>query len=112
MTDTLRDARQPEPARRDNAAPGYSGTGLSAYTLDSARHEPTPKMASRPDRVRGRQHTLPELIVETRARIRHVQAELRIEDDKDRRQKLEASLDIKLGFLAKLREEQEASRAP
>ena len=105
----MRAARQIETSRqRENAEPGYFSDGLSMHSHRSAQGVATPKMASRPYRVQGREHTLPELIEETRARIRHVQAELRITDDKERRRKLEASLDIKLVFLAKLKSEQAA----
>src|SRR5438477_7190285 len=103
-------ARQVETSqRRENAAPGYFGDGLSLYSHRSAHSTPTPKMASRPYRVHGREHTLPELIEETRARVRHVQAELRIEDNAARRRKLAENLEIKLMFLARLKSEQAAS---
>src|SRR5438876_9317005 len=99
----MRAARQIETARqRENAEPGYFSDGLSMHSHRSAQGAQSPKMASKPYRIVGRKHTLPELIEETRARIRHVQAELRVTDDKERRRKLEASLDIKLMFLARL----------
>jgi hypothetical protein len=88
-------------------AGGYCGTGMSKFSRIVAHREPTPRMASRPTRIHGRSHTLPELIEETRARIRHTQAELRITDDSDRRRKLAEKLEIKLTFLARLKEEKE-----
>jgi hypothetical protein len=86
-------------------APGYAVNGLSLYSRESAHRVPTPKMASRPDRVRGPRHTLLELIAETEARIAHVRADLRVEDSEARRVRLSASLEIKLKFLDKLRHE-------
>jgi hypothetical protein len=102
----VRATRQIEVAKaRENAAPGYHSSGMSEFSRNAGSGIRTPAMASRPRRVVGRPHTLPELIEKTRAEIRHLQAELRITDHQARRRKIGLNIDIKLQFLARLKSE-------
>jgi hypothetical protein len=88
-----------------NAADGYSGDGLSVYTREVARREPTPRMQSRSSikRIKGRSHTLPELIASVAESLAHLRGQLHAEDDKARRERLQHNIQIKLAFLDKLK---------
>jgi hypothetical protein len=95
------------PAEVASHANGYSGNGLSIYTRAIAH--PEPAFANQPRRLRGAgvERTLSEKITYERARLRHAEAQLRIEDDPERRAKLEKSIDIKAAIIARLRREQQ-----
>lgn len=83
---------------------GYSGSGESIFSRHAAHGEPRLQSAG-PAKFNGR-HTLSQLIAEVAGRLRHMEAQLRIEDSAERRQRLEHQIDIKAQFLARLRYEQ------
>ncbi len=95
--------RKPPIVEVAERAPGYTANGESQFSRQAAHS--VPKMASRPYRVKGRPHTLAELIVRTEADLRFLHCDLRLEDDKARRAKIAKNLEIKRQFLEKLRSE-------
>lgn len=93
----------------DPPATGYSASGESKFSRSAAHGGPMPRMAGRiaPHRIaKGRELSLPEKILETRAGVAWLEAQLRIEESAVRRAKLTKNLEIKSGYLAKLRAQQ------
>ncbi len=92
--------------RRDSTAerlataqtPGYAKNGLSLFSRIAARREPSLKNATH------RGHGLIEF---ERGRLRHLEAQLLIEDNPERRAKIEKNIDIKSEFIMRLQRENE-----
>jgi hypothetical protein len=100
--------RGPSPETAERTA-GYAKSGLSIYTRAIA-HGPQPQLSSGRHQPRisgGRERTLSEKIEYERQRLLHAEAQLRIEDNAERRAKLETSIDIKAAYLARLIAEQQ-----
>jgi hypothetical protein len=81
---------------------GYTNNATSEHTRRVA-HGAAPKFESRPQKIKGRPHTLPELIVAQTAALAHLNGQLRTESDSNRRQRLQRNTTIKSRFLEKLR---------
>jgi hypothetical protein len=93
------------PAEIASHASGYAGSGLSIYTRAIAHREP--QLRSGPPKLKGAgERTLSQKIGYERGRLRHAEAQLRIEDDPERRAKLEASIDIKAELIVRWTAEQ------
>lgn len=88
--------------QRDSTAERLEATapGLSLFTRTAARREPSLKNGNR-----GRS-TL-TLIDFERGRLRHLEAQLLIEDNPERRAKLKRNIDIKSEFIMRLQRENE-----
>jgi hypothetical protein len=84
---------------------GYVSSGESQWSRRHAASQATPQMAGRRPKFKGA-HSLSQLIAEVAGALAHLNAQLRIEDNRERRAKLETSVDIKAAFLARLRAEQ------
>jgi hypothetical protein len=83
-------------------ATGYTANGEGEYTRRSAQGNQT--NSGRPPDLRGKRLPL-ELIAEQEWKLKHLRAELCLEDNPTRRKKLEANIEIKRTFLATLRGE-------
>jgi len=84
-------------------APGYAPSGESEHSRRAAHSRQRSLPSATPARLgKGRELTLPELIVETQGRLRWIAAELQTEPNKARRDKLLKSQQIKSNYLADL----------
>jgi hypothetical protein len=94
------------PAELAAQSQGYSANGESQFTRNIS-HSHSRFISGGPPRLKGAgERTLSQKIEYERGRLRHAEAELRITDDPERRAKLEASIDIKAGLIARWTAEQ------
>lgn len=100
----LRASRRDRTETRDRSS-GYAPNGESIFTRHAATAQHSKmKTSARPPDLRGRR-TLAEQIAEQDWKLRNLRAELLVEDNPERRRKIEANIAIKREFLARLRGE-------
>jgi len=91
------------PVEIKDLAHGYAANGESQYSRVRARGSaPRFSISGGAPAPRGVNRTTAKLIEFERGRLRHLEAELRIEDKPRRREKIEHDIDIKTAFLARL----------
>lgn len=94
------------PAEIASHASGYAGSGLSIYTRSIAHRQPQFHSGAHTRLQGAGERTLAQKIQYERERMRHAEAQLRIEDNPERRAKLAQQIDIKAGLIAKWTAEQ------
>lgn len=101
----LRASRRDRPEALERA-PGYAPNGEGEWTRHKAGFTQHSQMrtSARPPDLRGRR-TLQQQIAEQDWKLRNLRAELMLEDNPVRREKLAKNIEIKRNFLAALRGE-------